>query len=439
METIITKAFLSSSFLKKDQRVVEKIKKILESNGIQCFQGLHPSRITEDIIQNIQDCELYCAILTPLDGLAVSPSVSFEIGVALSHNKKSIIFRQEPIPVQSMYSNRLQYPFNRERLLNDDPKETTNIDATVKDLLKQYGYGDMMPESIKSRYKFAKEQAQVLGATVLRYYNDIFYPNQIRDYNAKNYPTEADIHANNIMKNAIALDRIFGSGGEGDLIISEEEIKNPEKIKTILRENSCKHIWVIDPLDGTLNFAYKFPFFGVSIGLIKDGEPVFGVIFNPTTQEIYCGGKYTHSECLDLKSGTKKLLTSNSSKKELKDCIMMTHLSSKEDARSVTINLLNDMMACCRNIRMLGSGQMAMVSIAMRQFDIFFNYSTNIWDVVPAGMILQGAGGYITTSLREPNKWDFESKGVLAACNEEIGEKIREILKEKIRGDFPQL
>lgn len=429
------KAFLSSSFSEDDKSLVDLLKRILESKGIECFQAENPYKITEGIIESIKECEIYCAILTPRYKDIVSSSVSFEVGVALSHGKNAIIFREDSLPIQTMYPNHLQKPFNHEKLLNNDTKEIEKIGTTIKDLLKQFGYEGLLDESIKERYDFAKEQAQVLGVTILRYYNDIFYPNLIKDKNVKNFPTDADIEANKIIKTTIISDRTF----KKDLIISEEETKNPDIIRDILNQSYSDFVWVIDPLDGTLNFAYKFPYFGVSIGLIKNGEPVFGVIYNPTTQEIYCGAKDTQSEAIDISNGTKRVLKLNSYKQELEDCILMTHLQSKEEPRKVTIKNLNLIMKSCRSIRILGSGQMAMLSIALGQFDIFFNYSTNIWDVVPVSMILKGAGGYVTTSLKKDDSWDFNSKGVLAACNSDIGRKIRKKLCRAIKEDFPVL
>lgn len=429
------KAFLSSSFSENDRVVVDSLKRILESKGIECFQAENPYKITEGVIENIKECEIFCAILTPAYKNIVSSSISFEVGVALSYGKNAIIFREDSLKVQTMYPNHLQKPFCREKLLNNDPEEIEKIETTIKELLKQFGYEGLLNESIKERYDFAKEQAQVLGVTVLRYYNDIFYPNLIKDQNVKNFPTEADIEANNIIKTTISSDRTF----KKDLILSEEETKNPNIIRDLLNKGYSNFVWVIDPLDGTLNFAYKFPYFGVSIGLVKNGEPILGVIYNPTTQEIYCGAKDTHSECIDLKNGTKHLLKLNNYKQELEDCIFMTHLPGAEDPRKVTIKNLNLIMNSCRSVRILGSGQMSILSIALGQFDIFFNYSTNIWDVVSGWVILKGAGGYITTSLKKDNFWDFNSKGVLAACNFDIGQKIREKLYRSINDDFPRL
>lgn len=429
------KVFFSSSFSVEDKPIVDIFRRLLESKGIEVFQATNPYDITEGIIKNIKECELYCSILTPREKDIVSSAVSFEIGVALSHGKNAFIFREDSLPVQTMYPSYLQKPFNSKKLINNDQTELEKIITTIEDLLKQFGYEGVLDDEIRDRYNFAKEQSQILGVTVMRYFNDIFYPNLVKDKDVKNFPTEADITANNIMMNAIHSDRAF----RRDQIISEEDTKAPSAIRKILSQSYTDYVWVIDPLDGTLNFAYKFPFFGVSIGLIKDGEPVFGVIYNPTTQEIYCGAKNTHSECINLKDGTKRLLKINSYKKELEDCILMTHLSSKEKPRKVTIDNLNLIANNCRSIRILGSGQMAMLSIAQGQFDIFFNYSTNIWDVVPVSIILKGAGGYVTTSLKEDNSWDFNSKGVLAACNIEIGQKIRQLLHKSIPEGFPEL
>lgn len=281
------------------------------------------------------------------------------------------------------------------------------------------------------RYEFAKVQAQSLGSTILGYFNEVLHRNEVRDRAVKNFPTKADIRANEMIIDKIRNDTLI----KGDGIISEESIKDLESVERIIEES--EFVWIIDPLDGTLNFAYGFPFFCVSIGLIRNKEPVLGVIYNPSTQELYCGRRGFASECFDLKSGTKRLLELKSGKSKLEDCIVMSHLSSNRGTRKKTIAVLDQLMENCRSVRMLGSGQMALVSLALGQFDIFFNYQTHIWDIVPGYVILKGAGGYATSSLEEDNKWNWKSQGILAASNSKIGEEFRKFLYSELKRNFP--
>jgi myo-inositol-1(or 4)-monophosphatase len=317
--------------------------------------------------------------------------------------------------------------------LNDDEQEILSIRTAIVELLGWYGYqlGESDPE-LERRYNFAKSQAQFLGSTILGYFNEVLYQNDVRDRAVRNFPTQADKRANNIVVNAIQHDSVTREDG----IVSEESMEDIEGLRKTIE--SSEFVWIIDPLDGTLNFAYAFPFFCVSLGLLREGQPVLGIIYNPTTQELYCGRKGRTSECFDLSTGTKRTLELNSSKKLLEDCVVMTHLSiSNREARNKTISILDRLIHNTRGVRMLGSGQRALVSLALGQFDMFFNYHTHIWDIVPGYVILKNAGGYATSSLETGDVWDWRSRGILAASNAEIGEKLRQFLHGELRGNFP--
>jgi myo-inositol-1(or 4)-monophosphatase len=353
--------------------------------------------------------------------------VKFELATALALNKPVIIFKEDNIKIQHIYSEFNQIEFSKNKLLINDASVIEKINRAILEHLDYYNLNiNIIDLEIEKRYDFAKTQAQLLGSKILGYFNHSLYKNSVRNANVKNFPTDADIAANDIIRRAIRDD----STTKIDGIISEET--KDDVVKTI---NENEFVWIIDPLDGTLNFAYNFPFFCVSIGLIRNGKPILGVLYNPTTQELYCGLEGTKSYCLDLKSGIKRILMLEKTITDLKDCILMTHLSSHKKYRNITMEILDSLAENCRSIRMLGSGQMALASLSLEQFDIFFNQYTNIWDIVPGSVILKGAGGYVSTSM-ENNSWDIFSRGIIAAANKEIGEKFRKLIRKELTTDF---
>jgi len=164
-----------------------------------------------------------------------------------------------------------------------------------------------------------------------------------------------------------------------------------------------------------------------------------GVIYDPTAQELYSAVSGRQSEAFDFKTGVRRTLVLESGHgKGLSDAIVMTHLSSNADARAVTLKVLDSMMRSCRGVRMLGSGQMALVALARGQFDVFFNYQTHIWDIVPGYVILKGAGGYATSSLQGDEQWTWQSRGVVAAASSAVGQEFAAFLRRHIAGEFPQ-
>ncbi|HSG08338.1 MAG TPA: 3'(2'),5'-bisphosphate nucleotidase CysQ [Longimicrobiales bacterium] len=90
--------------------------------------------------------------------------------------------------------------------------------------------------------------------------------------------TQADLAADEVLR------RILPRDGEGWL--SEESVDDPERL-------SCRRVWVVDPIDGTREFVQGIPEWCISIGLVEDGVPVAGGIFNPVTDELVVGSLET--------------------------------------------------------------------------------------------------------------------------------------------------
>ena len=425
--------FVSSSFAQEDKPLVAVILRLLAGAGLTCRQGEVVPVIPHDILRLIDDSELFACILTPRTIDTVSSAVSFEVGAAVHARKNMIVLRQSEVPVQSMYSDRAQISFDRNALLSEDTNELDRLTETVRELLMWYGLSEREDPDIDMRFELAKREAHQLGSTVMAYFHDSLYVNSVRDGTIQNFPTEADEEANQIIKNAIRRQALTRRDG----VISEEEIKDPSLVKRLVLEK--EFVWIIDPLDGTLNFAYGFPFFCVSLGLLRQGIPVMGVIYDPTAQELYSAVAGRQAEAFDFKTGVRRTLVLESSHgKGLGDAIVMTHLSSNAEARAATLKVLDQIMRTCRGVRMLGSGQMALAALARGQFDVFFNYQTHIWDIVPGYVILKGAGGFATSLLQGDEQWTWQSRGVVAAASTAVGQGFVTFLRRHISGEFPQ-
>jgi len=172
--------------------------------------------------------------------------------------------------------------------------------------------------------------------------------------------------------------------------------------------------------------------------LLRNNIPVAGVIYNPVSQELYCGLKGCNSFKIDIKFGKQSNLKIQNKVKELKDCIVMSHLSSKDEPRKIVLGMLDTIIKASRGIRLLGSGQMALISLAEEQFDIFFNYETNIWDIIPGAVIINGAGGYCINNLTNMREWSCRSKGIIAGSNKSVVTEFADIIREHLPTDeFP--
>lgn len=156
-----------------------------------------------------------------------------------------------------------------------------------------------------------------------------------------------------------------------------------------LHDNNSKYIWIVDPIDGTINYFYGSAPFRVGLCLLEDKKPVLTAIYNPIKDNLYFAekgkGATLNGEPLSVSDNT-----------ELADAIVMTHLSSHKEARARTILALDHVFSKTLHMRMFGSGLAAMTYVAGGKFDIFFNVQTNPWDILPGALLVEEAGGRVT-------------------------------------------
>jgi myo-inositol-1(or 4)-monophosphatase len=385
------------------------------------YNSIDPgNEIDESIRDKIRACHFLIVILSRAS--LKSQWVAYEIGLAKGGPRRVTVIPYLTSPKFEIphYLGMVHCATSRKELIEFFQRES----------------GDRrdIPAELRNRYAFAREKAHVLGSMVMGFFNNALYANKIINHQVRNFPTEADIRANRIIRDFIEGDHLT----RGDGIISEEEINDSEKVKTIIQEN--EFVWIIDPLDGTLNFAYRFPFFCISLGLMWREQPVLGILYDPHSRELFCGLQGTPSHKVNLQSGVEDKLVIEDKTGTLSDCIVMTHLSATNDeARRATISVLDKIASRTRGIRMLGSGQMALMALAQSRFHIFFNYSTNIWDILPGYVILRGAGGFCVTSLHKNVEWDWRSRGVIAAVSKPVGEHFRRLLRRWLPEGLPRL
>ena len=159
--------------------------------------------------------------------------------------------------------------------------------------------------------------------------------------------------------------------GEG--ILAEEGI-----------DESSERMWVIDPIDGTVNFAFGLPSFSISIAYIENGEPVVGVVHIPVIGETYYAVKGKGA----FKDGER---ISVSKRDSLKKSIGLSGFFRGFSGK--LIEALEDRVI---RVRMLGSIAVGVVYIAAGKADFYIAKRANPWDVAAAILILREAGGKVT-------------------------------------------
>ncbi len=145
-------------------------------------------------------------------------------------------------------------------------------------------------------------------------------------------------------------------------------------------------VWIVDPLDGTVNYANGLPIFCVSIGLVVDGVPTVGVIVDPTRHESFAAAR-------DAPATLDSRPVATSDKDKLSDFVISMALggrSATSRARSVRKQI--------RISRSMGSAALALAYVANGRFDAFIQQGgLSVWDVAAAGLIAERGGARVTS------------------------------------------
>jgi myo-inositol-1(or 4)-monophosphatase len=226
------------------------------------------------------------------------------------------------------------------------------------------------------------------------------------DYkSARDIVTEADHLSEALIVGAI---RAYQAG---DAILAEEtgEHRAVEGAATA----GSDRIWVVDPLDGTVNYANGIPFFCVSIALVAGGRPSVGVIHDPTRAETFAAT----ADGPALLSGTlghPSHAIRASRKRKLSDCVVSMALSGRS-----AVTRSRNVRKAIRIPRSMGSAALALAYVANGRFDAFIQQGgLSAWDVAAAGLIAE-RGGAVVTAMDGGPWFDIahapRSIGILAA------------------------
>ena len=181
---------------------------------------------------------------------------------------------------------------------------------------------------------------------------------------------------------------------------SEEIIKSCIKTNfdnhSILAEESAietRHspfLWIIDPLDGTLNYIHGLPNFSISIALEKDGELVIGLIYEPLKESIY----YTIKGQGAFKNN-KRIYVSNS--QTLNNSLIATGFPFRiKDIIDPYLNVFKEIFMKATGIRRVGSACLDLAYTAEGVFGGFFECALSPWDMAAGSLLVKEAGGIVT-------------------------------------------
>ncbi len=208
------------------------------------------------------------------------------------------------------------------------------------------------------------------------------------------------------------------------VIVSEIRKRYPDhsllaEEKTDLRGDS-PYRWVIDPLDGTTNYAHGYPVFSVSIALEKAGEVILGVVYDPTRDELFVGKKGKGARL-----NGRKIHVSSTPK--LSECLLATGFPYDiRETAADNFDHFRNFALRVHAVRRAGSAALDLCYVAAGRFDGFWEMKLGPWDLAAGSLMVREAGGKVTDFLGTPLVLD--GKYVLAS-NGKIHREMMKVLK----------
>lgn len=253
---------------------------------------------------------------------------------------------------------------------------TGNVEATeITDELRQ----------------FAVMLAQEAGAAVLAVAEAGVRDIRFKGEGVRDLVTEADKRSEAIIVEAISRrfpdHRILAEEGTGT-------------------GGSGPYRWIVDPLDGTTNFAHNYPLYCVSIGVERDGEMLAGVVFAPYLRELFVatrGGGATLNDRPIAVSATADLMGG----------LLCTGFPYRLDGPTNNLNNWSNFVLRTQATRRDGAAALDLCYVGAGRFDGFWEFSLSPWDMAAGVLVVREAGGAVTTPAGDP--YDVNGRDVVAS------------------------
>ena len=178
--------------------------------------------------------------------------------------------------------------------------------------------------------------------------------------------------------------------------------------------------WLIDPLDGTNNYAHGFPYFAVSLALWAEQQPLIGVVYDPLRDELFSASAGRGAHCNNQRLQVSQIATLGAA---------LVSTGFPYDYASRTDNNLhefNHVQARCQGVRRSGAAALDLAYVAMGRLDAHWEIDLKPWDTGAAVLMVREAGGRLSNGRGEPwHPWD----DWLIASNGRIHDELIEALR----------
>jgi len=248
--------------------------------------------------------------------------------------------------------------------------------------------------------------------------------------------SEAALKAGKILRENIGGTRQITYKGDINLV-TEMDMRSEREVVRILRaafpdhgivaeegtdiRNGSGFTWIIDPLDGTTNYAHGYPCFSVSIALEQEGTIMAGVVYDPMREELFSAQK-----------GQGAFLNEKKISVSVTDTLLKSLLATgfpydRKVSEKNNMNYFRDLLMASQEVRRDGSAALDLCSVASGRFDGFWELKLKPWDVAAGSLVVTEAGGMVTDLSGK--KVDLHAEEILAS-NGRIHQQMVKIFQE---------
>ena len=236
-----------------------------------------------------------------------------------------------------------------------------------------------------------EQAATEAGNILLNYYKKNLTLNYKTSH--KDFYTIADVESQKAVKETITKLLLKKGINESEIgFIGEENLSSG---------NDKKHLFVIDPLDGTVNFAYGFDFFTVSIAYFYNGILTTGLVYQPTNKNFYFAtkgkGAFKNNQPLKIVY------------KPLKQCLLSGLISSRPEVYTNLFKTYQKIYPHVAGYRNINSMAIDNCLLSENVFNVVINAHTFIWDISAVKLILEESGGIMVDFKGLPINFDLNS------------------------------
>ncbi len=249
-----------------------------------------------------------------------------------------------------------------------------------------------------------------------------------------------------ILKSGFGKVTTYSNKQDQSNIVTESDFKSEEHIRKLISNNYPDHnilgeehgfedkksayTWIIDPLDGTSNYAAQIPWFGVLIALIHDDQPKLAGAYLPMSDELYLAEKNKGA----TKNGRSIQITKETDLKNLLCCYSLDYSSNSEKTEK-EVQIIKELVRGCRNLRSTNS-LLDFCMVADGRVGAALNQTMKIWDIAAPKLIIEEAGGKVTSIdgyaiSYHPTESSLTQNFTAVAANPYVHQKIMNLI-------FPQ-